>query len=235
MPNEELPNAKPQNQPVRNGGPVAPMPASRAQKTPSVASKPVSSARSQHPGLVAPKQAPPVGSRATKRDPRPTVPSQMSPGKSSSQAGLAALRTGASMSAPMAPAPRVPGARSNAPKRAEPAPRTPQAPDLIDRVPSQDELAARSKAESEAGRGGFESQEGESTTGATARGFTEGLSGTLNGGQALAGMHKSAAQESPETSAVENRLEKRPWLKEIVDQEDQTEASSPEQDGGLER
>lgn len=236
--------ARPASVSSRPSGPVPPAPMSAK-------SVPVSSRPS---GPVSAKPVTPRNAR-------------MTPGAMSSQAGLAGVRIGSSMSGmrpdvkpkiapsssrptrdPIASRPinkgpqpdpdiidRVPGQRANTPAvdRAEPS------PDFIDRVPTKEELVARKQAGEEAGRGGFEAHEGEGTAGATARGFTEGLSGTISGGQSLANMvppqEGLAGRKQAGASAVEDRLEKRPWLKEIVDQGDQTDVAPPEQSGELER
>ncbi|MDN6372642.1 MAG: hypothetical protein L0K12_06940 [Brevibacterium aurantiacum] len=215
-------NAAPKQMPPRAqpSGPVAPKPVSARPSGP-VSAKPVS------PKAVTPSNA------------------RMTPGKSSSQAGLAGVRIGSSMSGmrpdvkPKGASPprsvRIPPRPTHDPIVSRPINKGPQPdPDIIDRVPTQEELVARKQAGEEAGRGGFEAHEGEGTAGATARGFTEGLSGTISGGQSLANMGKPAEKvDGP--SAVEDRLEKRPWLKEIVDQADQADVAPPEQSGELER
>lgn len=237
-------NAAPKQMPPRAqpSGPVAPKLVSSRPSGP-VSPKPVSPKSAPMPARPVSVSSRPSGPVSAK----PVTPSnaRMTPGKSSSQAGLAGVRIGSSMSGmrpdvkpKVAPPPRsvrIPPRPTHDPIVSRPINKGPQPdPDIIDRVPTQEELVARKQAGEEAGRGGFEAHEGEGTAGATARGFTEGLSGTISGGQSLANMGKPAEKvDGP--SAVEDRLEKRPWLKEIVDQDDQADVAPPEQSGELER
>lgn len=232
-----------------------------AGRTAPVPVPPPSSERNQQsPGRVAsskPVQAPrfPPSSRKTGPIQKPLGSPAVSKG-ASSQAGLAGVRMGASMSG-MRPnmAPKVAPAkprptrglvqRTHDPIASRPINKGPQPdPDIIDRVPSQEELVARSQEARDAGSRGFEAQEGETTAGATARGFSEGLASAGSvGGMMARGAGAAEAQEPSGASggdgargaAVEDRLEKRPWLKDIVDQTDAPQQDAPQQDGELER
>lgn len=173
----------------------------------------------------------------------------------SSQAGLAGVRMGASMSG-MRPgmAPKVAPAkprptrglvqRTHDPFAPRPINKGPQPdPDIIDRVPSQEELVAREQAARGVESKGFEAQEGETTAGATARGFSEGLAAAAGPAGGMMARGAGEAQEPSGASvgngsggaAIEDRLEKRPWLKDIVDQSDVSEQGSLQQGEELER